>query len=84
MRRQSCPKYAATLNATPLMQGSTSPSKYGSPACSQRTCARTRSTAVRTAGSSGSTPRSASCCSTKCVAVHASKKGRSAGAQPGR
>jgi hypothetical protein len=58
----STPKYAPASIVLPLMQGSTSPSKYRCPACSQRpfstslagALARSRSTCHRMAGSPSS------------------------------
>src|SRR6187402_1783236 len=67
----SRPKYSPARTVLPLMQASTSPAKYGSLAYSQRTPSSTLSTADATAGSAGSTPRSASSASVHIVDVHA-------------
>ncbi len=54
----------------PLMHGSTSPSKNGWPACSQRQRSRTLATARRTLSARGSIPKSRSSCSVGSVDVH--------------
>src|SRR5687768_5551143 len=56
------------------MQGSASPSKYGSPSCSHRTWSRTRSMARRTAASPGSTPNARSSTRLHVVEVHAGNR----------
>ena len=58
------------------MHGSTSPSKKRRPACSQRTCSRTSSTARWTRGSAGSGPSSRSTTRVGFVPVHSGKLAR--------
>ena len=54
----------------PLMHGSTSPSKYRCPACSQRPFSAMRAIARRADAEPGSSPSSCSVCSVCSVAVH--------------
>ena len=65
----STPKYAPVSIVLPLMHGSTSPSKYRCPACSQRPFSATSAIARRADSDAGSSPRSCRVCSVCIVAV---------------